>query len=845
MHILKFMIQGLDPQDNRFGSRLIRDTASSLLANKRKPKSCTNTWRGQTGRLTLYFVAVVSLTALHGSRYYNEPQLDIGSKAPRTLYAPRSAVIEDPEATQAKQDDVRSQAPTALKVNPDANEQMQRKLQSLFDQVDQVRQFASPVPFIAIQQLSLTSQLYLRQLSDSDWVALQDKIRTTVQQSSDQLTFNQLTFTSSIPARATQELIQIWQTNLDTAPEDTPNPLPPEPYLILVRQIQEARQAYQQSLTELEALPSPISPALLNLTDQEWLQAQSASILALHRLQAIGIAPGLPIAVRLQGIQAQLDGLELTTLDFQPDTDLETSVIQLINQALEPNLEPDSVRTKAQIEAEVAKVETVVIPVSEGQIIVRSGQEISPKAFLILDHYNLTQRRINIWGLVGVAGLMNLTIILFLYGQRQLNPDIRNWDRLLILLLVLTVPALASAFGVQFSSLPAVGLLLSSFYGTGVGLAVVTGTALLLPFVAPITVTTWVPLVIGSIVTCIGARRLRSREELALLGGGAALTQVLVQGGLSLATGSGVNLGAIALAGGTGLGWSIIALGASPYLERLFDLVTPVRLLELANPNRPLLRRMATEAPGSFQHTLFVATLAERASQRLNLNVELVRTGTLYHDIGKMVHAEYFIENQMGGANPHDALNDPYRSAQIIKAHISDGLKLARQYQLPTAIRAFIPEHQGTIRIAYFYHKAQEQAHGQSVPESAFRYDGPIPQTRETGVVMLADACEAALRSMTTAEGFDHEVVDQAKDTIKRIFKARWDDHQLVDSGLDWDELDIVAEAFIEVWRQSNHERIPYPKPTQVIETTSDQPTWSGQEGFPKDSTPTALLTDK
>lgn len=237
----------------------------------------------------------------------------------------------------------------------------------------------------------------------------------------------------------------------------------------------------------------------------------------------------------------------------------------------------------------------------------------------------------------------------------------------------------------------------------------------------------------------------------------------------------------------------------------------------MSNPNRTLLRRLAAEAPGTFQHTLFVATLAERAAQKLNLNVELVRTGTLYHDIGKMLQARYFIENQMGGLNPHTQLDDPYRSAQIIKAHVSDGLRLAKQYNLPTAVQAFIPEHQGTILIAYFYHQAQMKAGDQPVPEEPFRYDGPIPQSKETGVVMLADACEAALRSMTLSDGFGPEVVERAKAVVRKIAQARWQDGQLVDSGLTLRDLEVVADAFVEVWRESNHERIPYPSPAPAL----------------------------
>ncbi|MEO1134549.1 MAG: HDIG domain-containing metalloprotein [Cyanobacteria bacterium J06639_1] len=478
------------------------------------------------------------------------------------------------------------------------------------------------------------------------------------------------------------------------------------------------------------------------------------------------------------------------------------------------NLTVDSSLTQTQVEAKIAAMAPVVESVKAGDRIVAAGETITLKTFAILDAYGLTQRRINVWGLIRLGGILAAAAVGFVILAKRVRPNLRDRDRLLLTLMIATVSPIASTLGLQFTSLPAVGLLASSYYGAGLGFLVVGATALLLPLAASVSGLTLVPLVAGSIVACTVAARLRSREELALLGGGAALTQMVVYAGLSLLTLGGIDLGVMALTGAVGLLWSIVALGASPNLEPVFDIVTPIRLAELANPNRPLLKRLATEAPGTYQHTLFVAALAERAAQKLDLNAELVRTGTLYHDIGKMLQAEFFIENQMGGPNPHVSLDDPYRSAEIIKDHVTDGLKMARQYRLPTAIRAFIPEHQGTIRIAYFYHQAQLR-HPERLPEeSAFRYDGPIPQTRETGVVMLADACEAALRSLSSQDGEGQCVSEaDARRTITRIFQSRWQDNQLVDSGLSRDELETIADVFVQVWRQYNHERIRYPAP--------------------------------
>lgn len=319
----------------------------------------------------------------------------------------------------------------------------------------------------------------------------------------------------------------------------------------------------------------------------------------------------------------------------------------------------------------------------------------------------------------------------------------------------------------------------------------------------------------GGIVGGIMAGRLRSREELALLGGAVGLTQAVVYLLLTLIfTGGSSPIWYLLIAnsawhGFIGLAWSVVALGISPYLEHVFDLVTAIRLAELSNPNRPLLKRLASEAPGTFQHTMFVASLAEAAARALNCNVELVRAGTLYHDIGKMHDPLGFIENQMGGPNKHDEINDPWRSAAIIKKHVTEGIVMAKKCRLPKAVRAFIPEHQGAMLITYFYHQAQQQAEADPtiiVNEQDFRYDGPIPQTRETGIVMLADSCEAALRSLKDASP------EEALAMVNRILRARWKDDQLIDSGLNRDDMTTIANIFVKVWQQYNHQRIPYPK---------------------------------
>ena len=228
--------------------------------------------------------------------------------------------------------------------------------------------------------------------------------------------------------------------------------------------------------------------------------------------------------------------------------------------------------------------------------------------------------------------------------------------------------------------------------------------------------------------------------------------------------------------------------------------------MELTDQERPLLRRLSSEAPGTFEHTLMICGLAEEGARSIGADVDLIRTGSLYHDVGKLHAPEWFIENQTDKNNPHDQLDDPYTSADILQAHVDEGLKLARRHGLPRPIADFIPEHQGTLRMGYFLHKARER--DPHVSEDRFRYRGPIPGCRETAILMLADGCEAALRSLNP-----ETTNSQASLTVRKIVESRQLDGQLKESSLTRAEVEILIYAFVNVWRRMRHRRIPYPIP--------------------------------
>lgn len=752
-------------------------------------------------RLALLVATILSLTSVIGYRFYNEPQLGVETIAPQTLRAPASAKVIDLKTTEANRKAARVAAVPVLMIDPAANQDIYQALQRLIDRGNELRQQAGSFPFTETSVLSTTTQQYLRQTEEWNWrIALATIQGVGVTPPPD---LPPQTVSSEDPSNVSLQvaILELQNYRRATSIED---------FSALTEVILRARQRYStavKALASVEAEETPFYDAkLLNLTNQEWLQTKEKVRTATERILSQGIAPGLPPVLLETAVQTHLGNA------LSPDaTPIATELLMTV---LKPNLIQDPEKTKARAEQAAQAVDDVVVEIRRGEVIVKAGDQITQEDFVLLDHFSLSRRRINGWGLLGFSGLIGGAVLGFLMVEQRHRPDLRCRDYTLILLLTLSVP-LTIVLMLPSTNLPAIGLLLGSFYGSALGATAIGLLSLILPIGMEVTWTIWISGAIGGLVGAIMAGQLRSREELAMLGGAVGLTQGAVYLLLNLMLSGAstpvwyVVLSSAALQCLMGIAWGVMALGLSPYLERLFDLVTPIRLAELANPNRPMLKRLASEAPGTFQHTLFVATLAEAAARELRCNVELVRAGTLYHDIGKMHDPLGFIENQMGGPNKHDAIDDPWQSATIIKRHVSEGIVMARRCRLPNAVQAFIPEHQGTMAISYFYHQALERAKLDPsiiVSEADFRYDGPIPQSRETGIVMLADSCEAALRSLKDATS------EEALAMVNRILRARWQDDQLIESGLSRAEMTTIAEIFVQVWQQYNHQRIPYPK---------------------------------
>jgi putative nucleotidyltransferase with HDIG domain len=242
-----------------------------------------------------------------------------------------------------------------------------------------------------------------------------------------------------------------------------------------------------------------------------------------------------------------------------------------------------------------------------------------------------------------------------------------------------------------------------------------------------------------------------------------------------------------------------------PAFEALFHRTTDIRLLELANNNVPVLRRLALEAPGTYHHSMVVGSLAEAAAEAIGANAVFCRTAAMYHDIGKLTKVSYFVENQVG-PNKHDNLS-PRMSALIIASHVKEGIEMAKEINLPQEIIDCIPQHHGTKLITYFYEKAkvhQDPALGE-VTEEEFRYPGPKPQTKEAGIIMIADAVEAASRTL------DDPSPARLKGMIRQIIDYIFLDGQLNECALTLRDLEKIAQSFLRVLMGIHHHRVSYP----------------------------------
>ncbi len=504
----------------------------------------------------------------------------------------------------------------------------------------------------------------------------------------------------------------------------------------------------------------------------------------------------------------QLIQSESSALDIPQD--LRDIAVTLSKYFIRPNLFLNVEETLRRQNEAKNSVQPVKYKVLKGQVIVRRGDIVTREHMKYLDALGLTRSQVNVLGIIGlgmVIFLSELTIVEFIksYIPNIYNSISLNWLVAILLIIGLIIVKGFSLLSIYLIPLATLSMLATVLLDYRLSILILVFSGILPNISNPDILRFYPPLFIGSMMGVLATKDITQRGDLTRAGLWIALTQVIGVGAISL-IGYG-DLRSIILnmvyGLGSGLLSSILAIGLMPYFEHLFQILTPIRLTELINFSQPLLKRLMLEAPGTYHHSILIGNLAESAGEALGANLPLIRAGSYYHDIGKVRRPYFFIENQLGGENLHDKL-PPSLSRLIILQHVDDGVMLARQYKIPEQIIDFIREHHGTSLVSYFYHKALKE-NPNSVREEEYRYRGPKPRSKETAIVMLADAVEAAVRSL------EHPTPQKIEDTVRGIIEERLNDGQLDESPLTLRDLNVIAESFVKVLNGLFHPRIEYP----------------------------------
>ena len=481
----------------------------------------------------------------------------------------------------------------------------------------------------------------------------------------------------------------------------------------------------------------------------------------------------------------------------------------IIQRFLKPNTIYNGEKTETQLKEKIADVEDIRVNISAGDIVLKAGTKLTDSDIQLLKKigvYSLVDNvkvfTGNILYVLVVSGLLWITlkkifisqmmnkrhyyatlfaIIILIAGIRLINIKFVNifpFEYLVILL------------GILFGSLYS-GIISSFVFMYSIPIIGFNNSLLMV-------------LIVSMIFALYSSSKIKTRADIVNIGIYVGLLKML----LGVAT-SWVNklefvdtVFSMAQLFLSGILSGMLVIALLPYFEASFNILTKMKLVELGDLSHPLLKKMSIEAPGTFQHSMLVATLSEQAAEAIGADSIFTRVACYYHDIGKMKRPNFYVENQRGGVNPHDKLS-PSMSALIIRAHTKDGQEMGKEYNIPREIRDIMAEHQGTTFLAYFYNKAKRE--DPSVEASDFRYDGPKPRTKESAVIMLADTIEAAVRTLENKDPISIEKM------IRKLIDAKVGDEQLSDADLTLKELEIIIKTFVKVFGGIYHTRIKYP----------------------------------
>ncbi|MEW6724520.1 MAG: HDIG domain-containing metalloprotein [Bacillota bacterium] len=573
----------------------------------------------------------------------------------------------------------------------------------------------------------------------------------------------------------------------------------------------------QQSVTEKTDQVQSLSG--LNLSTAVFRSVATSSVADLEEMAeaAVGILgtvmEGGIKAEGLENARTQLarlaSGLNLSAFHQE--------FVRAVTQGrLQRNLIFDAEETARRRQAAMDAVEPAMIP--KGMIVLRKGDVVTDWHIVVLQDLGLQRTSTDLLPVTGLALMVTGLLGLLAFYLIRFHPQlVTHESRIAMLGLIITMTLLMTkALGFIsgfFAPVAAASMLISHLLDPQVAIVVTVILSASVGFMFDSQLGVAAVALLGGLTAVLASHRTTQRTDLMRNGFIIGLVNLMAIIALRmLERSSPVELATVreAIWGLlNGLLSAVLTIGTLPFFESFFGIVTPVKLLELSNPNQPLLRRLLTEAPGTYYHSLVVGNLAEAATEVVGGHSLLARVGAYYHDVGKLRRPPFFIDNQTGVENPHDKIT-PSLSAIIITSHVRDGVDMAEQARLPQQVVDIIRQHHGTTLVSYFYSRATEDSNGQEVVEDEFRYDGPKPQTKEAAIVMLADGVEAAVRSLV------NPTREKIEETVKKIIRARLNDGQLDNCALTLKDLDLIGDEFLRVLGGIFHPRIEYPD--QVVE---------------------------
>ena len=489
---------------------------------------------------------------------------------------------------------------------------------------------------------------------------------------------------------------------------------------------------------------------------------------------------------------------------------------KIVEPLIRPNMifNPEATAVKQQEAME--EVEPVII--QRGSRIISEGETVTEEHIAKLEALGLIRGgERNYSTYIGL--FLFIFILFFLVGiyLHLFYRDVYNNPTYLILLGFIVVLTLLFAFAAKFFSpylmpVSVAVILITVLFGHRLAILLCVLLSIILGYLADGDFGIIIMSFVGGMVAILTVSRLSKRSDLVKAGlyvsianAAVIVTVYLLLSNLRIEQEFLRDFGYSLVAGlGNGFLSAIIAIGLLPFLESVFGLVTSVTLLELSNPNQSLLRELMMKAPGTYHHCIMVSNLAESAAEEVDADPLLTRVAAYYHDIGKTKRPAFFSENQFGGENPHEKLS-PSLSTLIISSHVKDGVNMAEKEKLPQIIIDIIKQHHGTGMISFFYQKALENDRF-TIDEENFRYEGPLPQTKEAGIIMLADVVEAGVRSLSNPNS------EKISSMVKKMIKDKLKDGQLDECDLTMKDIDKIVEKFVYIINGMYHNRIEYPE---------------------------------